>query len=513
MESGNKSELKRLVVCCDGTWNTPEMESPTNVVRLAGNVRPRSRDGSLQVLYYDEGVGTGGWLDKYIGGAFGEGLDVNVREAYRFLANNYEDGDEIYLFGFSRGAYAVRSLAGMIGYAGVLSRGKLTEVFEAYDLYRQEKSADGDAAQAFRQRHKSKVPRITLLGCWDTVGALGIPDKLPGVSVDRAFRRRYRWLDNNIGAHVGTALHALAIDERRAEFAPKLMQVGSANQTVRQVWFAGDHGCVGGGTAHKEPLSRIALEWMVDQMGELGLGLDVDPEFSQLQDRDPNIYFNPDRNPIYGRRTRNLGSTPVFHESAVSRFLDLSHYRKSLGQGQRGLLAAAARERESGGTLKLCAEGTVLAVGQTAHAVIHAHTQRNDTKIDLEAGGQYRLSVATTQCWRDGDLPPCGAAGWRLDDAPVQAAFGRLDKWKLPLIKAARRRRVVAAASWFELIGIVRGPDDREEVIPVGTSKTFEAPFNGRLLALANDLASRVGLFDTYDNNEGWVILEVARLA
>ena len=122
MASGNDAVSKRLVVCCDGTWNTPEMESPTNVVRLARNLLPRGRDGLPQLLHYDKGVGTGGRIDRIVGGALGKGLDTNIREAYEFIASNYVEGDEIYLFGFSRGAYTVRSLAGMIGYAGLLGR-------------------------------------------------------------------------------------------------------------------------------------------------------------------------------------------------------------------------------------------------------------------------------------------------------------------------------------------------------------------------------------------------------
>ncbi len=508
-----KPDRKRLVICCDGTWNTPEMESPTNVVRLAANVLPRGADGSPQLLYYDEGVGTGGWLDKVVGGAFGEGLDVNVREAYRFVANNYEDGDEIYLFGFSRGAYTVRSVAGMLGYAGVLARDQLTWVAEAYELYREEKSSGGKKAVAFRQRHGTEVPRIALLGCWDTVGALGIPDKLPGVALDRAFKRRYRWLDDKVGPHVENAVHALAIEERRAEFAPTLMHSELPTQTVRQVWFAGDHGCVGGGTEHKEPLSRIALEWMIGEVQSLGLGLAIDTNFAGLRDSDRNIYFSHDRNPIYGRRARSLGSAPVFHESVIGRYLNLPHYGRTLSASQRSLLALRASRDGSAGTLKVCTKSTVLAARERAHAVVHAHKQRNDTKIDLVKGARYEISVARTQCWRDGDLPPCDAAGWRLEDASVKSAFSRLEKWKRPLIRAARRLRVDPNANWFELIGIVYGPAGEEKKIRVGLKKTFTAPFDGRLLALANDLESRIELFDRYDNNEGWVILEVKRLS
>ena len=280
--------MKRLVVFCDGSWNTPEMESPTNVVRLASAVRNRTAEGHPQIVYYDEGVGTHGPIDKIIGGAMGAGLDFNVREAYRFLAGNYEVGDEIYLFGFSRGAYTVRSLAGMIGLAGMLGREQMTEVAEAYELYRNEKHRDSAPVTAFRSTHGTRVPPITLLGCWDTVGALGIPDKLPGIGLDERFNKRYRWVDTKLGPHVEHALHAVAIDERRVEFEPTPMESVTEGQTLHEVWFPGDHGSVGGGQHHKEPLSRIALEWMAEKIADLGLGLAIDTPFKNLLPRDHN---------------------------------------------------------------------------------------------------------------------------------------------------------------------------------------------------------------------------------
>lgn len=510
MASGNTPVPKRLVVCCDGTWNTPEMESPTNVVCLAGNVLPRGDDGLLQLLYYDEGVGTGGWMDRLVGGAFGEGLDTNVREAYRFIANNHAEGDEIYLFGFSRGAYTVRSLAGMIGYAGLLGREQMDFVAEAYELYRKEKSANGDEALAFRSRHDTMVPKVTLLGCWDTVGALGIPNKLPRIPLDKAFTDRYRWLDFNLGKHVRTALHAVSIDERRKEFEHTPMYKGSPDQVLHEVWFAGDHGCVGGGTKHKEPLSRIALEWMVEQLGELGLGLAVNPDFRELADPDHNIYFSVNRSRIYGRGRRDLGDDPVFHPSAIDRHHDLTNYRESLDTGQRAALAAAARDGSGSLNLPSSAE---LGIGESVNAIVNAPEHRNDTGVDLVGGASYRLSVSPTQCWRDGRLPPCDATGWRENDPAVQSALGRLAKPKRMAIRMFQRGRVVADADWLELVAVVSGADGQEHRLRVGLEAEFEAPFDGRLLALANDFESRVPLADRYGNNEGWVVLEVTRTA
>jgi uncharacterized protein (DUF2235 family) len=107
--------MKRLIVCCDGTWQSLANVDPTNVAKLARAVKLKSeKDNIPQILYYDDGVGTNGLIDRIMGGAFGKGLDLVIADAYRFLCMNYSIGDEIYFFGFSRGAYTVRSLAGLI---------------------------------------------------------------------------------------------------------------------------------------------------------------------------------------------------------------------------------------------------------------------------------------------------------------------------------------------------------------------------------------------------------------
>lgn len=503
--------MKRLVVCCDGTWNTPEMESPTNVVRLARAVLPRDANRRLQVVYYDEGVGTHGPIDKLVGGAMGAGLDFNVRQAYRFLASNYEEGDEIYLFGFSRGAYTVRSLAGMIGLAGMLGRHQLTSVHEAYELYRDEKDPAEAGAAKFREVHGTTVPRIAVLGCWDTVGAMGIPDKLPGIGLDERFNKRYRWLNRNLGAHVDHALHAMSIDERRREFEPTPMYSVTRGQTLAQVWFPGDHGSVGGGEQHKEPLSRAALEWMVESMASLDLGLAIDTRFTELLPRDHNAYFSTNRSPIYSRESRTVETTPVFHESALRRFVDLPQYADSLDPSWRNLLNAAVQQQEVQPTLHRLSSSTVLKIGEAVDVIVFAERQRNDTNVLMQANGQYELSVAETQHWRDGDLPPCGPRGWHVADAKLKPFFDGLDRLKLPLIRLASGRRVHPGANWFELIGILRHGNG-EDLVSIRQHTTYTAPADGRFLVLANDVASRIDLFDTYDNNEGWLVLNVHRV-
>ena len=167
--------MKRIVVCSDGTWSVPDKERPTNVTRMARAVAPTAPDGRVQVVFYDAGVGTEGLWSRFAGGVSGKGIEKNIRDCYRFLMHNYEEGDEIYLFGYSRGAYTVRSLAGMVRNVGLLWKSEAGELGRAYQLYRRRDAGpSSEEARAFRAAH-SQEAAITFIGVWDTVGALGIP--------------------------------------------------------------------------------------------------------------------------------------------------------------------------------------------------------------------------------------------------------------------------------------------------------------------------------------------------
>ncbi|MYF06662.1 MAG: DUF2235 domain-containing protein, partial [Rhodospirillaceae bacterium] len=184
MEKGGK----RLVICCDGTWNEPDQEvhdnpadetEPTNVLKIVRGLAPVDGEQVPQVVYYDTGVGTQGPLDKYVGGGLGGGLSENIQQAYRFIANNWREGDELFLFGFSRGAYTVRSLAGFIGVAGLLRKENLRLLPEAYALYRlqpdkRDNSMVRKRLESAGEPSRRPVP-IRFIGVWDTVGALGAP--------------------------------------------------------------------------------------------------------------------------------------------------------------------------------------------------------------------------------------------------------------------------------------------------------------------------------------------------
>jgi hypothetical protein len=270
--------LRRFVVCFDGTWNSPDKgENPTNVVKIIRAI-PGASEGISQITFYDKGVGTGNALDRIAGGASGEGLTENMIDGYRFLANNYEQGDEIYVFGFSRGAYTARSLVGFIGLAGLISPLQLGwGLRQALEVYRK---VDLDRGQKLDQigalgLDRMEGVRIRCVGVWDTVGSLGIPGDLGR----RFLGGKYYFHDVQLNSKVDVALHAVAIDEKRSAFAPTLWvrPPGSApvaGQIVEQVWFPGVHSNVGGSYADAG-LSDVAMDWMVKRVGQLtGLRFD-----------------------------------------------------------------------------------------------------------------------------------------------------------------------------------------------------------------------------------------------
>jgi len=265
--------MRRLVVCADGTWNKPEEDdhgvpAPTNVVKIQRAIKALDSQGVSQIVYYHSGVGTGDKFDQFLGGAFGEGIDRNILECYEFLVNNYHPGDQIYLFGFSRGAYTVRSLAGLVRNSGIVYQKYAGMAKEAFSMYRDRdpaKHPNSDLGKTFRASFSRDVD-IDVVGVWDTVGALGVPLGL----FDRLNHTRFAFHDVSLSARIKNAFHALAIDERRGPFAPTLwMQPREDAEQQRnwleQAWFAGVHSNVGGGYA-EAGLSDIALRWMVQRV-------------------------------------------------------------------------------------------------------------------------------------------------------------------------------------------------------------------------------------------------------
>ena len=271
--------MKRLVVCCDGTWNKPDNETITNVEKIARTVQsdPSATGGTYQLVYYVSGVGAGSYAaDRLLGGAFGFGLFHNVIACYRFLAQNYEPGDEIFILGFSRGAYTARSVAGMVGRVGLLTKVSLVEerLPAAVHMYQRTdlpEGAFGESVDEFRHDHCHPAT-VTFLGVFDTVGALGVPG---------FHRLTPRFHDVQLNRRVVRARHALAIDETRLKFAPTFWEAPeeppdapTEDERVKQVWFEGAHSDVGGGY-RQTGLSDTSLLWMAREAHDAGLVFDV----------------------------------------------------------------------------------------------------------------------------------------------------------------------------------------------------------------------------------------------
>lgn len=333
--------MRNIVIGADGTWNKPdqvdrERQVPSNVVKTVRAVMDNAPQIE-QLRYYDTGVGTAGMMDKLWGGMAGNGLFGNMRKAYAWLLTNYQPDDRLFLFGFSRGAFTVRSLAAMLNVCGIplcriegaeAGQGQaMTIANEAARIYRMKDAAKRDrAGQEFRAHYKSLPGTVHFLGVWDTVGAMGLPTKGPLGLITRA---RHRFHNVCLGGNVRHAYHALAINEQRAPFEPSLWlpPCPAECENVQQVWFAGVHSNVGGGYVDAG-LSDQALMWMLEAAGRHGLVLDpwylrqrIDANiFGELRDSLSAMY----KTPLTGMpRLRKIGTGAIgedIHSSVFRRW-------------------------------------------------------------------------------------------------------------------------------------------------------------------------------------------------
>jgi len=285
---------KNIVICSDGTGNTAIKGRGTNVFKLfeATDLVGHRRHPNLdpQVALYDDGVGTENFRPlKIFAGMTGYGLSRNVKQLYKELVRIYDEGDRIFLFGFSRGAFTVRTLAGFIAMCGILDVKNLTtaEALESavkalYKVYRKSYRTElmklflgppsASIVKAFRDAHclAGDVP-IQFMGVWDTVDAVGLPFHVSDV-INLVFYR-FKFRDHILSPSVKRACHALSIDDQRHSFHPLLWREGPGDAArIEQVWFAGAHSNVGGGYP-KQGMSLVALEWMLRKAGESGLRL------------------------------------------------------------------------------------------------------------------------------------------------------------------------------------------------------------------------------------------------
>ncbi|QRV92264.1 choline transport protein [Ceratobasidium sp. AG-Ba] len=286
---------KRIIVCCDGTWQDGIIRSQTwmysNVLKLARclNHDDERYDPPIpQIVFYQAGIGSEQNIySRYVDGATGASLAEKVQEAYAFIAHNYAPGDEVYLFGFSRGAYTARMVAGFIGYIGILDRTAMDSFADIFIAMQKKNKAKSeaenkryeDALAPFkdicddgRRRADLNHDRFTIkcIGVWDTVGSMGLPTVITRNSTK--MHQLFDFPDNVLGPHIERAMHAMSLNEDREDFqVTKFYQTKlgkERGQQLRQVWFAGQHTDVGGGW-HDHDLSDVALMWMLANVEDI----------------------------------------------------------------------------------------------------------------------------------------------------------------------------------------------------------------------------------------------------
>jgi uncharacterized protein (DUF2235 family) len=283
-DTSSAPRKKRVALYLDGTWN--QVSDNTNVWRFRALFSPVSSDGCEQRAYYSSGLGTK-FGEKVRGGMFGTGTDDAITSAYEWLIENYEPGDDIFIFGFSRGAYTARSLSGFVSKCGLLQSGAPLGVNQLFKRYRRSgvktireliagQSGGGKTDFSFEEgwllKYAQAVP-IKFIGVFDTVGALGVPFPI----LRRLRGSAYPFLNTGLRRNNEYAFHALAIDEHRKAFAPTLWtNQGATGATPRPIerteqrWFVGAHANVGGG-CFNDPLAQLPFKWLERKAAARGL--------------------------------------------------------------------------------------------------------------------------------------------------------------------------------------------------------------------------------------------------
>lgn len=507
--------MKYLVVCSDGTWNTPEQEdngilAPTNVVKLKNCLAPNATvEGAAveQRVYYHPGVGTeGGLLSRTAGGAWGQGLSNNIQSGYEWLARNYAPNDRIFLFGFSRGAYTVRSLCGMLNSCGLLdlSEVEVAEGWKRVEITYQKGYRDAKPrtqwANGWAFHHQRETP-VHFIGVWDTVGALGVPDDL---AILNLFDKQENWRFHNtsLGKNVTIARHAVALDELRASFTPTLWTEAPSGADLLQLWCAGVHADVGGGYADSG-LSDVALQWMIDEASQAELAFDGGMT-GQIRPEPLGVLHDSMKGIFKTQRSRPRNTPPIpdpdgrVHAAAVMR-----HETPPITQ-------APYRPTH------------ILSPGESVTADVFARERWNATGLWLEPG-KYRFNGHGE--WLDSNIPsgPNGTDDGEFHMGELAQLIGSGLGWiergwqavtgnQAADLKMTRRHE---QWDWFALIGVVANSDRKpnsdgtpptHQAFKIGNQHTLRLRRPGYLYAYANDA------WDFYGNNSGSVQLTVNRL-
>ena len=507
--------MRNLIVCADGTWNTPDQEdngilAPTNVYKFYNCLAAEDADGNPQLKYYHPGVGTdGGLFEKALGGGAGKGLSRNIMSGYQWLARKYQEGDRIFLFGFSRGAYTVRSLGGFIARCGLLDLGGQTSaegwqrVETAYEKgYRNRKNRSSwSAGWSF---HKGKAADshvdIHFIGVWDTVGALGIPDNMALLNFlddrdDHVFH------DVKLSAKTRHARHAVAIDEIRASFQPTLWDEKNTKTYVKQVWFTGVHADVGGGYA-ADGLADITLAWMTDEAASKGLAF-YPQTLAQIQPDTWGIIHNSCQG-LFGLLPSTPRNIPKLIKSNSSVHASVSE-RKSMPSIRQGPYRQHVSLRKN--------ESRTLS--------IYADQPWNTTNLYLEQGETYLFEASGE--WLDASIS-CGPGGTNDGQFKVGelvhiagTVLGKFEKLLKKLGNNADANvngtRRYEDFPWFSLLGTISdgGSVTKDKTFTahttylIGEQATLKVKRAGYLYCFANDA------WNFYGNNKGSMTLTVTR--
>ena len=353
-----KREPYRHVISLDGTWQRARQKNPTNIKLLHDCLADVGTDRMVQKKVHFDGVATkGNILQRAWNGATGGGLKQQVLEPYQYLVENYQAGDDIVLVGFSRGAFAARTLNGMIYKCGILNETKDLEeaVNDAYKFYRCDKRPSSEESIQFRKEYsQAERPKINL-ACFDTVGELGIPKQffiLNGIS-----NKFHDFHDTRLNKNTVLALHVLATDEQRANFQPTLMECDDCSNTdLTPLWFIGNHGAAGGGSEENKALSDIAGLWVAKKLaerGNVGYNLEaLDRTFKPDYAANPTSDFKPESFlwKIAGFERRDIPKNAEFDMTVLKRFDQVAHYKPQHVE-ERLIIAVAAAKAASPSSL------------------------------------------------------------------------------------------------------------------------------------------------------------------
>lgn len=296
---------------------------------MARAIKPFGADQTGQQVFYDWGVGS--YYDPVIGGATDIGVHKNIMDDYRYIVQNYSPGDELYLFGFSRGAYTIRCLCGLINNCGIIKRPEAALIQKALNHYKRNGAAfapEGKESIKFRNLYSHGTREVKFVGVWDTVGAMGIPISFLGL-----FNDKDEFYDTKLGKNIRIARHAMAIDEHRKDFEPTIWQPRQ-NMDIKQVWFAGAHADIGGSykpDSNGSVLSDNALGWMISQAQDSGLS--IEEHLTDSVNQSPLAKVHNSRRSFYRVKKQYFraidhGKGPVLiHESVKLRWEQDEKYR------------------------------------------------------------------------------------------------------------------------------------------------------------------------------------------